>query len=464
MLKKVIIWVVASLGTVAVLAGAAVGATVWGRDRQAQAHAQYESLMENLEQATLTVTEGEETVGVYDLETLGMMEDAKAAAEACFSSEELLTAEEFVAKPIWEQWLFQSLETERSVTLDTETFDPTYVYIDLLECERVTSTDAAVEWTAEGYVVNKEVYGTELDFDIVVPQLEQAVAQWTATPEAMEQRNFDVAELDAYLQPQVLAADEYDFKAMLQEATQDLRLPVKLLTETVELPVQALVSVDDEGKSTINEVALTQLVEEWTAQLPQEETDYILDSYERGPVALDFLKVIYSVDKEALLKQLTEQVSMLDATELKVPYTCTRNGELFELGDTYVEVDIARQKMAYFHKGEVITFTDVVTGLPWGYWTWPGLYAVENKDTDCQLTGPDYSVHVDYWIGYNGPYGIHDADWREIFGNDRYMTNGSHGCVNTPKENVEKIYEKIEVGVPVIVHFVEMDEEPAEEA
>ena len=32
------------------------------------------------------------------------------------------------------------------------------------------------------------------------------------------------------------------------------------------------------------------------------------------------------------------------------------------------------------------------------------------------------------------------------------MNDGSHGCVNTPYENAEKIYNNIEKGVPVVVY------------
>ncbi len=462
-MKKVIIWIVVVVLVLAALAGAAIGAAVWGRSRQAQAHILYENLLSNLEQTALTVAEGEETVGVYDLETLGMLETAKTAAKECFSYEERLSAEEFANLPIWKQWLFKTLEADRTVTLDADELDPTRIYIDLLECEREASVDAMAQWEAEGYVLVPEVYGTELDFDVVIPQLMETVSKWAVKPDAVEQRTFDVAALDAYLLPQVTAEDEFDYKTMLQKATDGLVLPVKLLTETVELPLQALVSVDEEGKSTVDTEALSQLVDEWVEKCPEGTVDFVLDSYERGPVTLDFLQVTYELDKEALLEQLIEKVSLLDATELKVPYIVKRNGEVYELGDTYVEVDITRQKMTFFHEGEVVAYTDVVTGLPWGYWTWPGLYAVQNKDTDCQLTAPDYSVHVDYWVGYDGLYGIHDAEWRENFGGKFYETNGSHGCVNTPTDAMAAIFEKIEVGVPVIVHAVEIETEEAEQ-
>ena len=78
---------------------------------------------------------------------------------------------------------------------------------------------------------------------------------------------------------------------------------------------------------------------------------------------------------------------------------------------------------------------------------------VEEYHTNCWLSGEDYNVHVDYWIGFVGyTIGIHDADWRTKFGGTNYVRNGSHGCVNTPKEAVIPIFENIEVGVPVLVY------------
>ena len=47
--------------------------------------------------------------------------------------------------------------------------------------------------------------------------------------------------------------------------------------------------------------------------------------------------------------------------------------------------------------------------------------------------------------------GIYDIN-RTVFGGTEYISNGSHGCVNTPHENAEKIYNNIEPGVPVVVY------------
>ena len=38
------------------------------------------------------------------------------------------------------------------------------------------------------------------------------------------------------------------------------------------------------------------------------------------------------------------------------------------------------------------------------------------------------------------------------FGGEIYVHSGSHGCVNIPTADAEILYQKVEVGVPVIVH------------
>jgi len=54
---------------------------------------------------------------------------------------------------------------------------------------------------------------------------------------------------------------------------------------------------------------------------------------------------------------------------------------------------------------------------------------------------------------FNGDIGIHDATWRSKFGGQIYITDGSHGCINTPYDVASKIFEYITQGTPVICYF-----------
>lgn len=128
-----------------------------------------------------------------------------------------------------------------------------------------------------------------------------------------------------------------------------------------------------------------------------------------------------------------------------------------DIGDTYIEVDIGQQKMFYYRDGELFIETDVVTGR--NNATREEVCYVYSKQKNRILRGPGYESFVYYWMPVSGGIGIHDATWRSKFGGEIYIRDGSHGCVNTPIEIVEQMYEVMEVGTPCILYYgLEKDE------
>ncbi len=140
-----------------------------------------------------------------------------------------------------------------------------------------------------------------------------------------------------------------------------------------------------------------------------------------------------------------------DAVQLK----SVKNGAEW-IGDetgTFIEISIDQQHMWFYENGNLIVDTPVVTGNDDGDCNTPtGSYAIQSREEQTTLVGEDYESYVDYWLGFNGGIGIHDASWRDDFGGDIYQGNGSHGCVNTPFDKVKTIYEHVEVGTPVYVY------------
>ncbi len=128
-----------------------------------------------------------------------------------------------------------------------------------------------------------------------------------------------------------------------------------------------------------------------------------------------------------------------------------------DIGDTYIEVDIGNQKMFYYRDGELYLETDVVTGK--NNATREEVCYVYSKQKNRVLKGPGYASPVKYWMPVSGGIGIHDASWRSEYGGDIYIKNGSHGCINTPLEMVEKMYEVMEVGTPCVLYYG-LEEEP----
>ena len=125
-----------------------------------------------------------------------------------------------------------------------------------------------------------------------------------------------------------------------------------------------------------------------------------------------------------------------------------------DIGSTYVEVDMGEQHMYYYQDGELVIDTPVVTGNHSRGWDTPAKVChVYFKQKNRVLRGRNYATPVKYWMAVDGNIGIHDATWRKEFGGDIYLTDGSHGCINTPLEIMSEMYEIVEKGTPVILFY-----------
>lgn len=127
---------------------------------------------------------------------------------------------------------------------------------------------------------------------------------------------------------------------------------------------------------------------------------------------------------------------------------------LHDIGETYIEVDLTNQTMYYYVDGVKKLETPVVTGnTSLGRGTPQKVCYVYGKERNRTLRGEGYASFVSYWIPVYGGVGIHDASWRSSYGGKIYKTNGSHGCINTPKNEVSKLYDMVEIGTPVIIFY-----------
>lgn len=125
-----------------------------------------------------------------------------------------------------------------------------------------------------------------------------------------------------------------------------------------------------------------------------------------------------------------------------------------DIGDTYIEIDMTEQKMYYYVDGEIYEQASVVTGNMVRNMSTPeGTCFVYAKQTNRILRGSNYASFVNYWVPVRGNIGIHDAPWRSSYGEEIYKTNGSHGCINTPYDEMKKIYEHVEIGTPVVMFY-----------
>ena len=119
----------------------------------------------------------------------------------------------------------------------------------------------------------------------------------------------------------------------------------------------------------------------------------------------------------------------------------------------FVLVDVSEQRAIFYKNGMRVLADNCVTGdAKKGYHTTVGIHQIVFMDTNRTLKGSYGEAFVKYWMRFTaGGQGLHDAGWRRNFGSQIYVSNGSHGCVNLPRETAATIFANSYVGMPVIV-------------
>ena len=157
----------------------------------------------------------------------------------------------------------------------------------------------------------------------------------------------------------------------------------------------------------------------------------------------------YDLEGAYIVDAVSEWRSETDRTPIM------KQSPTISMEEAYIEVDKSEQHAYYYKNGECVWDSAVVTGLPTEKRATPsGLYFIINKaKDDVPLVGETWNTTVDRWMAvtYSG-VGFHDASWRSKFGGTIYKSNGSHGCINTPKDKMFELYDIVEVGTPVVIY------------
>ena len=170
----------------------------------------------------------------------------------------------------------------------------------------------------------------------------------------------------------------------------------------------------------------------------------------------------WKIDQAAETAQLSQEIQSGTQTTREPVYSQTANAYgVNDLGNTYIEVDLSEQHMYYYQDGVNIFESDFVSGNM-SYadrQTHAGIFTLYYKKSPDVLRGGQkgtanyYEQPVQYWMSFDGGIGFHDADWRDEFGGDIYLTSGSHGCINLPPENAEVLYDLIQYDVPIVCFY-----------
>lgn len=327
--------------------------------------------------------------------------------------------------------------------------------LDALQCfqpENVTAPeDAKITDNGTSFEITPEVEGNTLKRE----ETEQAVRE--AIDTGKSELNFEEAGL--YEAPSVRSDDE----TLNNQVTQMNSLTAANLTyDFVDRQyvvnrdvIKEWLTQDAEGNYTIDETQAAA----WVRQMAYEtDTFGLAHTFKTSLGPTIELKAGgdygWVINKDKTTAALVEAVKAGTQGAIEPVYLYSANDRSQnDIGGTYVEICISQQKMWCYKDGQLVVETPVVTGShATGYDTPAGsVWAIDGKKSDYDFTL--YTAHVMFWLPFNDQVGIHDSSWRSEYGGDIYLTNGSHGCVNTPYNAAEKIFNTVGIGDPVIVYY-----------
>ncbi len=347
-------------------------------------------------------------------------------------------------------WQQDTYQIAPDITFDEETFDETLASLSCVR-EGEEPEDARVELTADGYELYPEQQGSRIKEDVLKEQVRAAAETLTET--------VDLEEAGCYEAPS-LTADSPEITELTAKLDQWFATEVTYefgsQTEVVDSSVVAGFIQLDGCEASLSEEA----VRAWVAGLADRRDTYKksrqFNSTLRGVITVSGGNYGWQIDQETETAALLASVEKGE-TAAKQPAWSREGkawGENNDVGDTYIEVDMGAQHMWAYKDGALLIDTDVVTGnISRNYGTPSMVAAIQYKDRNAVLRGDNYATPVKYWMPFYGNYGIHDASWRREFGGTVYLTNGSHGCVNTPPAAMKVIFENMDSGTPVVLYY-----------
>ncbi|MFV0557137.1 MAG: L,D-transpeptidase family protein [Enterococcus sp.] len=321
--------------------------------------------------------------------------------------------------------------------------------VDQANDEKTKSKNASLVKGEDGYRITKEVNGTAIDADKFATALKEAVTEQKTS-----------LELTTYTEkPAVTSTD----KELNEELTQlnaiaQIDANYSINGDTFQIPTATInqwISYEDQ-EVTIDQEQVTAYVSDLGEQYNTSTHDTTFNSTKQGEVTVPTGTLSWTIQTDEEASALSEQILAGESFTRSPIVSGSTTADKPLVGDTYIEVDLTNQHMWYYEDGDLKLDTDIVSGKPASE-TPEGVDYVWKKEEDATLKGQnadgsDYASPVDYWmpIDWTG-VGIHDSSWQSAYGGDRWKTNGSHGCVNTPPSVMKELYGMVEVGTPVLV-------------
>lgn len=355
-------------------------------------------------------------------------------------------------------WKSRKMEAKIGVEYDESALKALIAKLDCMKEENQTEpVNAHPEFQNDKFVVIPETDGTKIDTDTFREKVITAVDGLNA--------ELDLSKEGCYLKPSYTAESKKVTEAcdaMNKYLGAMVTYDFKPNTEVVDSSmISQWVKVDDDMNVTFDNNAVKEYIQSLAAKYDTKGKERTFTSASGNTVTVSGGSYGWKIDQNAEYNALIANIQNAETVTREPNYSSrAASHEGNDVGNTYAEVNLTTQHMYYVKDGQIALETDVVTGNPnKGNDTPTGVYSLAYKAKDQTLRGTkkadgtyEYETPVKYWMPFNGGVGFHDASWQPTFGGSRYLTNGSHGCVNMPPEMAAKLFDLISAGTPVVVH------------
>ena len=329
---------------------------------------------------------------------------------------------------------------------------------------QVAPENAYVSFNNSEFTIVPETAGSELKVKEAYQMISEAISS-------------DDAEVDLGSNPDAyvtadITSDSADLQATVDAYNNFAKASITYTfgDETVTLDgntIKGWLQFDEKGQLIQDDASFKQHIVDYVAQLAAAHdtvgTERQFQTTSGRTVSVYGSAYGWKIDQDGEVAQLTQEIQSGTQTTREPVYSMRANSYgVNDLGNTYIEVDLTEQYMWYYQDGNVIFESDIVSGLASDpeRKTPPGIFTLYYKKSPDVLRGTkkadgtySYEQPVTYWMPFNGGIGFHDADWQPYFGGDRYLTGGSHGCINMPPDKAGELYNIIQYNVPIICFY-----------
>lgn len=355
---------------------------------------------------------------------------------------------------LWVYHLFAKKEymSEDLIRCDVNKVKKSVKKLKCITDEHPTKTkNANVKYKDGEFVIEDEVYGTELD--------EEDLSKTVYRAALTLKKELDLKRDACYKQPKYTAKSK-EIKALQKKLNQYLSAEIiyQVGGETETIPkdtIGAWLSGDAQLKPAFDEEAMANFVSDMSRKYDTAGKPKTLSTQYGVTVTVPGGNYGWRIDREKEKAQLKKDIASGKKVKRDFVYLYTaasRDGN--DYGNSYVEINKTAQHVYLVINGAVVMDTPMVSGKEDGqHYTPTGAYRITYCERNATLRGPGYVTPVAYWMPFNGDIGLHDATWQKAFGGNRYREGyGSHGCVNLPLSAAGTIFSYVSAGFPVLMY------------